>query len=385
MIIFLVMTTLQALVIVLFVWGLWSHNNNTSGNSSGGPVILTDKVLLFTSNHFWMSPAPPQEAVQSTIVHSGDPTVVLRYNRPLQSPLENQTQFLLLSKMNEPLDDYYSRPHIKVALDNTSSSKHNNSNSNVFQQLPILIIGGSDGSGTRAFVDTLGKLGVPMLADDAGTYDVHAGAMMNGQGWPPLVQAILRETNQQAANYSLTESSSTHQLALTELGKLKQRFEARALQLRKRGISRNISMSQHVAYGFKAPVTMLLLPLLVQVFGKVKFVHVLRDGRDVALSDNASPVIKFYNSYYTHDAEQRHAELQQQQWGGGEEREKMVQNVQAMHLWNDWNVQVYTYCRQRNDGVYLDYLPMSKSYPCIRHYIYMTLSYDYKHCHGHFC
>jgi hypothetical protein len=360
--VFLGMTTLQALVIVLFVWCWWSPNTS----SSSGPIMkLTKKVLQFTSNHFWITPLQPQEARQSTILHGNPPAALLPFNRPLQSPGDNQS-LSTNSNMKEPLDDYYSRPHIKVSLNNTTSNhaQEIQEDPHVFQHLSILIIGGSDGSGTRAFVDQLGKLGVPMLADDGGTFDVHASVMMNGQGWPPLVQAILRETNQQAANYSTVSSSSsltesTRQLALTELEKLKQRLEARALQLRKRGSLRNISMSQHVAYGFKAPVTFLLVPFLVQVFGKVKFLHVLRDGRDVALSENGSPVIKFYNSYYTNTAEMRYAELQQEQWGGGEEHDKMVQNVQAMQLWNDWNVQVHEYCRQRNDGVQLDYLPMS--------------------------
>jgi hypothetical protein len=400
--IFLFMTTLQAcVIIVILVW--WPQTSTTSP----AVTIFTKQALVqFTTNHFWIStpPAVAQEeaSVQAMILHrrrAGNintpntlprTAALLRFNRPLrQGPLvENQTLFLVGKRLKEPLDDYYSRPHIKVSLNsstssssssssdsNSSSSSGNNTEQNnhtedsaIFKKLPVLIVGGSDGSGTRAFVDTLAKLGVPMLADDGGTFDVHAAGIMKRQGWPPLVQAVLRDTHQQAANYSInndngndaTLTEATRQLALTELDKLRQRFEIRALQLRKRGLSRNISLSQYVSYGFKAPVTMLLLPLLVQVFGKVKFVHVLRDGRDVALSDNGSPVIKFYNSYYGSEAEQRIAELQEQQWGGGEEHDKMVQNVQAMQLWNDWNVQVYEYCRQRNDGVHLDYLPMSK-------------------------
>jgi hypothetical protein len=371
--IFVLMTTLQALVIVVLVRGLWPQNAS---------AILTKRRFFFTSNHhFWISPPPlaPSEEEEEAVLHRYDhgirpqtPTTaaLLRFNRPLETRPVLDNQSLSMSNRSEPLDDYYSRPHIRVSLKNsTASSSSSNNNeedaASIFQQLPVLIIGGSDGSGTRAFVDMLGKLGVPMLADDGGTLDVHAAGIMNGHGWPPLVQAILMETHQQAANYSSINSSnnllseSTCQLAMTELGKLKQRFEMRALQLRKRGMARNISLSKLVAYGFKAPVTMLLLPLLVQVFGKVKFVHVLRDGRDVALSDNGSPVIKFYHSYYHDNAEPRIAELQQQQWGGGEEHDKMAQNVQAMQLWNDWNVQVYEYCRQRNDGVQLDYLPIS--------------------------
>lgn len=49
---------------------------------------------------------------------------------------------------SEPLDNYYSRPRITTTDE---------------EDKPVLVIGGSDGSGTRAFVDILGHLGVPIL------------------------------------------------------------------------------------------------------------------------------------------------------------------------------------------------------------------------------
>jgi hypothetical protein len=51
-------------------------------------------------------------------------------------------------------------------------------------------------------------------------------------------------------------------------------------------------------------------------------------GRDVALSSNQSPVLKFYRSTYT-DYEQREEKFSGDLW-----------NVRAMQLWNDWNTQV---------------------------------------------
>ena len=53
---------------------------------------------------------------------------------------------------------------------------------------PVLLVGGSDGSGTRSFVDLLLSLGVAMSVDDAGTMDVH-GWEMEG-GWPPIVKQV---------------------------------------------------------------------------------------------------------------------------------------------------------------------------------------------------
>ena len=52
-------------------------------------------------------------------------------------------------------------------------------------------------------------------------------------------------------------------------------------------------------------------------------------GRDIALSDNQSPVLKFYNVTYPHDYEQR-----SQLYSGD------LYPVRAMQLWNDWNLQI---------------------------------------------
>jgi hypothetical protein len=60
---------------------------------------------------------------------------------------------------------------------------------------PILIVGGSDGSGTRAFVDVLRELGGLVVADDPETFDVHAAEMFSHTGWPGLVNAVLNVTH----------------------------------------------------------------------------------------------------------------------------------------------------------------------------------------------
>jgi hypothetical protein len=111
----------------------------------------------------------------------------------------------------------------------------------------------------------------------------------------------------------------------------------------------SVIRSTLVQYGFKAPVTMLLLPFLREVFGPIKFLHVVRDGRDVALSANQSPVKKFYNSYY-------------QKPGSLPVNVTLAQNdttmnVFAMQLWNDWNLQVLEYERA-HFGKDFDYLVM---------------------------
>jgi len=215
---------------------------------------------------------------------------------------------------------------------------------------PALVIGGSDGSGTRAFARFMLKLGVPMRIDDSETLDVHGAVMFGGQGWPPLAKNILNETH--SANYELSDlSTETQDIVKRELKKLKNEFDAWQLKFEQRFlVCQKMNMLQvaratNVAMGFKAPVTMLLLPLLKEVFGKVKYLHIVRDGRDVALSTNKSPVIKFYESMYT-DAKEQMKEYSNDS------------SVLAMNLWNDWNTQALQWERTHSGDADFDSLVM---------------------------
>ena len=198
---------------------------------------------------------------------------------------------------------------------------------------PTLIIGGSDGSGTRAFARYMLKLGVPMRIDDKESLDVHGAVMFEGQGWPPLAKSILNVTH--SANYELSNLPfDTRTTVVQELQRLKYALDAWQLKLEKRFILRQhlnktTPRASNAAVGFKAPVTMLLLPLIKEVFGKVKYLHIVRDGRDVALSTNKSPVQKFYQSMYA-DANERMNTYSNDSYP-----------VLAMHLWNDWNTQAF--------------------------------------------
>lgn len=220
-----------------------------------------------------------------------------------------------------PLDDFYSRPHSSNAT--------------------VLIVGGSDGSGTRAFVDLLGKLGVPMLVDDKVSLDVHGEPFLfHGNGWPPLVELILNETR--SASYAWTDlSEATRRQAVDEYARLKKSYERRSKAMRK---SIHVPFASAVSFGFKAPVTMLLVPFFQQIYGSIKFIHVVRDGRDVALSSNKSPVDKFYNTMYP----TRSSVLTQV-------TSTHLRDVQAMQLWNDWNSQTYAWLRRQRS---VDYLTM---------------------------
>jgi hypothetical protein len=233
------------------------------------------------------------------------------------------------SSLGTPLDNYYSRPHIRTPVP--------------------LIVGGSDGSGTRAFVQVLEQLEVPMVIDDRGTMDVHAKEIFNGAGWPALVSQVLNVTH--AATYNVEElPESLTELALQELGKLSKALEMRGRMMYQTGAGK--VMASGVAWGFKAPVSILLLPFFRKRLPAFKLLHIVRDGRDVALSDNHSPVRKFYPSYYQ-DSDSRHEALVEEDFG-----QESRARVKAIQLWNDWNKQVYDYGVRYSDGKTLDVLVM---------------------------
>ena len=233
-----------------------------------------------------------------------------------------------------PLDNYMDRRRRRAAPDTNTSHK----------LLPLLIVGGSDGSGTRAVVELLGRLGVPMVLDDVGTGDVHATSVVDGDGWPALVRLVLQAT--QSANYEWeTDLTYTQQVILQSAVQegIQQPYEARGQSLRRQGEKQGMALANGVAYGFKAPVSMLLLPVLEHVFSSrgIFFLHVLRDGRDVALSNNTSPVHKFYRVFYP-NATHRKQVLGNQLNGSA-----LVKTAMAMQLWNDWNLQVQEWAHRR--------------------------------------
>ena len=59
------------------------------------------------------------------------------------------------------------------------------------QSHSVLVVGGTDGSGTRSVVKILTKLGVTMVSEDPETFDIHADSV---GGWPTIVNPIIAQT-----------------------------------------------------------------------------------------------------------------------------------------------------------------------------------------------
>ena len=261
-------------------------------------------------------------------LREGTSTVV---NPGLQQPRKSESDF------TQSLDNYYSRQHL------IPKREH---------RLPILIVGGSDGSGTRAFVDMLGRLGVPILVDDPETLDIHAKVLYHGQGWPPLANRVLNATH--SANYKFRELPTDLQTeVLEQMNHFRQQYDVRAARLLQSARETARPLPSAVEYGFKAPISQMLLPLLQKVYGPIKFLHAVRDGRDVALSSNQSPVDKFFDTFYE-DSVERRSQLENIL----PNKNESAKDVMAMQLWNDWNSQVFEWGQKHSDGESFDYLAM---------------------------
>ncbi|KAL3936800.1 MAG: hypothetical protein SGBAC_007954 [Bacillariaceae sp.] len=213
----------------------------------------------------------------------------------------------------------------------------------------ILVVGGSDGSGTRAFCWALQQLGVVLLVDDKHTMDIEASQLFDRSGWPGFVKYVLQETKG-SLDYDWDDLSWEAQKVLKhEVGRflkhLKLVYENMKIRIAhtqktQAGVDSNSTIdipikSQRIHFAIKAPASMLVLPVLQHVFQQelkfpVAFLHVVRDGRDVSLSQNQSPAQKFYNASFPNDYLQR-----MEHW------KDELYNVRAMQLWNNWNLQVW--------------------------------------------
>ena len=220
----------------------------------------------------------------------------------------------------------------------------------------VLVVGGTDGSGTRKVVEILAALGVSMVSEDPQTYDIHANLM---GGWPPVVNRVLPVVH--TLDYTVDSLPLGVQTSVSDsLTKLLSRAKQdstkpESTRLAQGGMLKKVAgtSARGVLFGFKAPVAMTLVPLwhhlLPSMKMEFKFLHVLRDGRDIALSKNQGPVDKFYDKMYS-KVETDPEKVKAAKKIGKELGTKDTRSIgsKAIRLWSDWNVQVSEYCTKHN-------------------------------------
>lgn len=200
----------------------------------------------------------------------------------------------------------------------------------------VLVVGGTDGSGTRRVVQTLTELGVKMVSEDPETFDIHADLV---GGWPTIVRPIIEESL--SLSYQ-PKSLSRHDQNYQNVRKLLDQVKSDSTKPTSHKLAvggvlplpKDTSIkSNYVQYGFKAPVAMTMVPYWADYLDSFLFVHVVRDGRDIAFSVNQGPVDKFFATFYKN----RREEL------------NLNPNLKAIKLWSDWNMQVYEWSKKYYD------------------------------------
>ncbi len=143
-----------------------------------------------------------------------------------------------------------------------------------------IVVGGTGGSGTRAVHGVLARAGVFM------------GVRLNGAGdamdFPPFLDEIINPTLERtrSLNYELSSLPSSHcDQALSRLREISARHVAdRPVHLR--------------VWGWKNPRSLYILPFICAVYPGLRFVHVIRDGRDMAVSSNQNQLWKHYAALF---------------------------------------------------------------------------------------
>jgi len=157
----------------------------------------------------------------------------------------------------------------------------------------MIMICGTDGSGTRSAVKLLESLGVQMSVDDRGTMDIHAERGGLG-GWPVIVKKILPHVKEGGGTDYHVEDlpAGVREEAIRWVTNLIDLYKPRQAY----------TGALRVTWGFKAPISMHLVPVISHVLASrgegLRVLHVVRDGRDISFSGNQSPVEKLWASVH---------------------------------------------------------------------------------------
>ena len=188
----------------------------------------------------------------------------------------------------------------------------------------------------RSVVALLQQLGIRMVVEDTGTNDVHGGVM---GGWPKVVKEVISETHSLDYEPSTDLSPSTYQSVKTAILKLDGELKGHSHRVKvKKHRNQAAAEASKITYGFKAPVSMTLIPMFKEVLGKVRFLQVVRDGRDICFSGNQTPISKFYDVFYA----QSHPSSSPTHYIRPEEK--------AIRMWSDWNSQIYTWSEKHKNN-----------------------------------
>jgi hypothetical protein len=147
-----------------------------------------------------------------------------------------------------------------------------------------IVVAGSGGSGTRAVAQFLATSGVEM----GGPLNPSLDALAFVDIFETMINPILEVTR--CLDYDAADLPSDLAARITAM-------------LRAAADRHCPPASRQRRWGFKNPRHLFLLPLLERVFPGFCFVHVLRDGRDMVLSDNQNQPRMYSGSLFGRSGE----------------------------------------------------------------------------------
>jgi len=143
-----------------------------------------------------------------------------------------------------------------------------------------ILIGATGGSGTRALCHALRGIGVFM------------GVRLNDPGDAMDFEPILDDCINPVLRATKTLDYRVADLPAPLAREVTDRYRETALiHLRDRP-------AEAIGWGWKNPRSMFLLPCIAQVLPSLVFVHLVRDGRSMALSRNQNQVTKHFESLF---------------------------------------------------------------------------------------
>jgi hypothetical protein len=151
-----------------------------------------------------------------------------------------------------------------------------------------VVIGATGGSGTRVIHGVLEKAGLFMGAKAKLN---HAGDAMDVE---PMLDAFINPILSATNSLDYVASALPTALATAAL---------RDLAL---GVDRFLRDMPNgdMPWGWKNPRSMYVLPLIRELFSDIRFIHLIRDGRDMATSDNQNQPRKHFEALFGHALEE---------------------------------------------------------------------------------
>ena len=200
----------------------------------------------------------------------------------------------------------------------------------------LVVVGGTDGSGTRGVVEVLARMGVPWVFDDPVSLDIHGEEM---GGWPSVVAPLLSALKPKEYAPCFSKDFVLPQPTFLPQETIRQTTESLARLVRAAAAKATTEGIPSTFFGIKAPVSLLVIPHLLALGVRLKFVLVTRDGRDIAFSSNRSPEVKFFNATFGQECWSMFDE-QAPATTTTSGRYNAASCLRSAQLWSAWNSKV---------------------------------------------